>query len=291
VKTFEFYTISNIKTVLSKNNLNLQKKFAQNFLVNEKIVDRIIDKLEIDKNDLVIEIGCGLGGLTNRLIDLAKMVIGFEIDYGYVNLLNKIFGSATNFKLISGDFLKKSKEIFNAIDKKEFNKIILVGNLPYNITKEIFEISFTSNLEFDKWCFMIQKEMLDKINAKIDSKKYCYLSIISQIGKDVEVISHISKNDFYPSPNVDSISLLFTKNSKHKIIEKELFFRLAKSLFLNRRKKLVNNLMLSTLLYENEKNILENAIKEINLDISKRGETLKLEDIINLSNKVSLLIS
>ena len=181
------------------------------FLVNEKIVDRIIDKLEIDKNDLVIEMGCGLGGLTNRLIDLAKMVIGFEIDYGYVNLLNKIFGSATNFKTISGDFLKKSKEIFNAIDKKEFNKIILVGNLPYNITKEIFEISFTSNLEFDKWCFMIQKEMLDKINAKIDSKKYCYLSIISQIGKDVEVISHISKNDFYPSPNVDSISLLFTK--------------------------------------------------------------------------------
>ncbi|HOV14322.1 MAG TPA: 16S rRNA (adenine(1518)-N(6)/adenine(1519)-N(6))-dimethyltransferase RsmA [Spirochaetota bacterium] len=286
---FNYYNALDIKNFISQNNLNVQKKFGQNFLVNEKTTEKIVEKLEISKNDLVLEIGCGLGSLTNKIIDKCKSLIGFEIDYAFITFLNNQFKDKSNFQLIEGDFLKKSREIIQSIDKKLFNKIIIVGNLPYYITKEIFEYIFTNEIIFDKYCFMIQKEMSEKIYAKPNEEKYAYLSILSQINKEIEVVTHLSRNDFYPAPNVDSISLIFESNTNFSIDNRPLFFKVAKSLFLNRRKTLMNNLKLSPILSENEKNVIEKAIDNLKLNKEIRGESLSLEEIVNLSNEIFLL--
>jgi len=283
---FNCYDPASIKKIISDRGLNVQKKYGQNFLINEKIADLITSEIDINKNAFVAEIGCGLGSLTKKLVDRAKTFIGFEIDKGYVEILNEIFSTNNNFQLIEGNFLKKSKPIFRDVKEDLYEKKILVGNLPYNLTREIFEYIFSGEFVFDKVYFMIQKEVLKKITASPGDERYSYMSIISQINKDINEITHLSKNDFYPSPEVDSVFVSFIKNEKIKILNKKLFFRIAKSIFINRRKKIINNFKLSPFLNETEKYNVEKTLFKVDISPDARGETLSLQQIADFSNNL-----
>lgn len=285
---FNFYSINEINKFISENRLNIQRKFGQNFLVDEDIIKLIVDKFEIEKNDLVLEIGCGLGSLTNKLIALNAEVTGFELDNGYIKFLKSIFADKNNFNLVEGDFLKTSKRVFSQIDKNKYRNIILMGNLPYYITKEIFELVFTNPLAFNKYGFMIQKEVLEKVTAKPDDDKYCYMSILSQINKSVETVVTLSRNSFYPQPEVESVFVMFKQKEDIEIMDKKLFFRISKSLFLNRRKKLSNNIKVSPLLSSEEKSELIRLISKTPRYENIRGESLTLNEIAQLSNGISL---
>jgi 16S rRNA (adenine1518-N6/adenine1519-N6)-dimethyltransferase len=286
---FKYYNIKEIQNYLKTNNIVLQKKFGQNFLINAGAAGSILDKINISKNDLVLEIGCGIGNLTNKILEKGCKVIGFELDKEYIKILKTQFASY-NFELVEGDFLKNAKKIFASIDKSLYERIILIGNLPYYITREIFEKVFTSNLHFDICCFMVQKEVTERIMANVKDERYSYFSIISQVNKDVKLIASLSPDSFFPTPNVSSDMILFTRNEKYKITDESLFFRLSKSLFLSRRKKILNNLNLSSFLSETEKKIIPDALTNQGISTDIRGEILSIEEIAKLSNEISKLI-
>ncbi|OHD16110.1 MAG: ribosomal RNA small subunit methyltransferase A [Spirochaetes bacterium GWD1_27_9] len=281
-----FYDVKEIENFLKENNLSIQKKFSQNFLIREDIAIKIAESLEITPNSLVLEIGCGLASLTNKILQKGCQFIGFEIDWAYIKLLKENFSSNPKFSLIEGDFLKKFDDIVKSIDKTKFDKIILVGNLPYGITKEIFEKVFTSSFNFDTVCFMIQKEVTEKITSNPSSDRYSYISIISQINKDIKIVTQLSPEYFYPMPNIHSDVVLFKKDNTIEILDNNLFFKVAKSLFLSRRKKIKNNLLLSPYLKHFTESDFAKALKESNINENIRGETLSLNEIANLTNNL-----
>jgi len=281
---FKYYNIKEIQNYLKENNLVLQKKFGQNFLVDIKVANRIIDKLETSENDLVIEIGCGLGSLTNLILKNKCKVIGFELDRSYCKVLNDQFKN-DNFELIEGDFLKKADAVFNSINRNEYKNIKIVGNIPYNITKEIFEKIFTSKIEFDSVCLMVQKEVFERISAKPNTKKYSYFSILSQFNKEFEIVLNLSADYFFPRPNVDSAVILFKKKIIYQIDNLDNFLKFSKSIFVQRRKMLLNNFVLSTNFISKEK--LSEILNKLEILNDVRGESLSIEQLINISNEIS----
>jgi 16S rRNA (adenine1518-N6/adenine1519-N6)-dimethyltransferase len=286
---FKYYDIKEIQNYFEINNISAQKKFGQNFLMSQKAAQKIIDECYIDENDLVFEIGCGLGNLTNKIIEKKCQLIGFEIDWAFIKFLKENFVEHKNFKLIEGDFLKKADDIFDLIDKILFKKTIILGNLPYYITKEIFEKVFTSKIEFDIVCFMIQKEVTEKILAKEKSDKYSFLSILSQTNMNPRVVTTISQDSFYPSPNITSDVILFEKKVNFNIVDRSLYFKLGKSLFINRRKKIYNNLMFSPYLSDLEKNNMAEVLSNQKIPDNARGEEISIEDLVKISNNLSEL--
>ena len=142
-----------LTNILTNGNIAIRKKYSQNFLINSSVIDRIIDYSEIQENDLVLEIGCGLGNLTHKLIEKKINVIGFEIDRAYIKNLRLMFGKYNNFKLIEGDFLLNINK--NNYNYDNFNRIFILGNIPYNITSQILEKIFMTPIYFDVLIFML----------------------------------------------------------------------------------------------------------------------------------------
>jgi 16S rRNA (adenine1518-N6/adenine1519-N6)-dimethyltransferase len=285
---FKYYGIKEIRNFLNGNNINCQKKFGQNFLIDEKIADTIIKSLEIDKTDLVIEIGCGIGSLTNKILNTGCRMIGYEIDWAFIKFLKEYFKEdiiSGKFELIEGDFLKES--VLSSVKKENYRSVKLVGNLPYYITKPVIEKIFTTDLEFDLVCIMIQKEVADKLRSKENSKKYSYLSILSQVNKEMKSVCEAGPESFYPSPEVDSEVVLFSsKMNKSEISDYKMFCNLSKSLFLNRRKKIMNNLNFSPFFNQKEKELLKKILCNLNISDNLRGENIPVEDIIRISNEL-----
>jgi 16S rRNA (adenine1518-N6/adenine1519-N6)-dimethyltransferase len=283
---FKYYDIKEINLFLKNNNISIQKKFGQNFLLDIDIIDLIIKKAQIEKDDLVLEIGCGLGGLTNKILEKGCTTIGFELDRAYNKFLKENFKS-DKFQLIEGDFLKESQKVFDRVNKDKYRKIIIIGNLPYYITKPIFEKVFTSKLNFDVICFMIQKEVREKIMSREGSKKYSFLSIITQVNKDLEIIIEVPSRSFYPSPDVDSEVIVFTPvKEKIDISDMDLFYNLSRSLFFSRRKKINNNLASSPFLGPEDKELIKKILSYLNISDNLRGENLSISQIIDISNEL-----
>src|SRR4030042_2834880 len=140
---FKFYSIREIQNFIKENNLAIRKRFSQNFLINSGVIDTMIKYSEIQKDDLVIEIGCGLGSLTHKIIEKNCTLIGFEIDKAYIKLLKSQFSNNNNFILIEGDFIKEIGKTISNITLNKYNKIKILGNLPYNITTPILDKIFT----------------------------------------------------------------------------------------------------------------------------------------------------
>ncbi len=284
---FKYFSIKEIQNFINENNLAILKKFGQNFLINAGVADTIINNANIKKEDLIIEIGCGLGGLTHKLIDTKAKIIGFEIDAAFIKILKKQFSNFLNFTLIEGDFLKKIEETFLKIDPKKFNRILILGNIPYQITTPILEKLFLSDIYFDEIILMIQKEVAERITSKEGNKKYGSLSIFCQYFTSPKVIAHITPRSFYPSPNVESTVVNFKKRTdKPDVLDIKLFFNLSRSLFINRRKQLKNNLLLSPFLKSINKESLVNALENVHISTMLRGEMLPINKIIELANEI-----
>ena len=270
------YSINNLKKTLKENNFNFKKKFGQNFIIDKNIIKNIITKSGIDKDTLVIEIGPGAGSLTSKLGKEAKNVLAYEIDESVKPILEKNIHS--NTKIIFDDFLKRN--IKEDIKEFEYKKLYVVANLPYYITTPIIIKLIEDKLDIDKIVVMVQKEVGNRFKAKPNTKEYNSLSIFLNYYYNVEKILDVSKNVFIPKPNVDSIVVSFTKKERIKLKNEELFFKLIRDSFKQKRKTLKNNLKKYDL------NKIEQTLKKHNLDLSVRAEALPIEIFIEISNNL-----
>ena len=273
------YSPKKMKEKLEQNGFNLKKKFGQNFIVDENIINSIIEKSEIDKDTLVIEVGPGAGSLTYKLGKNAKNVLCYEIDTTLKEVLESNINELDNVEVVFEDFLKVN--VLDDIKKYEYKKLYLVANLPYYITTPIIIKIVEDNIPVDKMVVMVQKEVWDRFKATPGNKEYGSLSVFLNYYFDTRKLMDVSANVFIPKPNVDSIIVEFKK--KENIIDvkdKELFFKLIRDSFTQKRKTLRNNLKG----YDLEK--VEEVLNNHNLDLSVRAEQLSLEIFIDIANNL-----
>ncbi len=259
-----------------------KKRLGQNFLVDEKVIDDILSY--VNNDDSVFEIGPGLGFVTERLVDLAHDVVAVEIDKDAIEILNKNLGDKQNFKLIENDILKVNLDEIYPKDKK----IKVVANIPYYITSpilvhllgEIDDFDNKNRNHIDEIILMVQLEVAKRIcaNENSQNKEYGMLSILSQFFCDAEIIRHVSKRSFYPSPKVDSAIVRIKNNAMPKIENPSpLLKRTIKAAFNTRRKNIKNSLLSAGML-----NVQE-ALEKIGMDSNVRGEKLSIQDFNKLA--------
>lgn len=254
-----------------------KKKYGQNFITDNNIISSIISKSDIDSETLVIEIGPGSGALTKELGKLAKNVIAYEIDTEVKDLLENSITS--NTEVIYGDFLKR--DVLSDLKKYSYEKLYVVANLPYYITTPIIVKIIEDKINVDKMVLMVQKEVGDRFRANPGTKEYNSLSIFLNYYFDVKKIMDVSRNVFIPKPNVDSIVVIFTrKENKFDIKNEDLFFKLVRDSFRQKRKTLKNNLRD----YDLEK--IENVLNKYDLDLSVRAEALPINVFVEIANNL-----
>lgn len=253
--------------------INPKKKYSQNFLTDFEVVNDSVNALDIQEGDIVVEIGPGLGALTQELLERNVEVYAYEIDIDMYKHLSEVFEKRNNFHLFNEDFLKVDLSTFK--DKA----VRFISNVPYNLTTPIIEKIVTSDLNVKVFEFMVQKEVYDRIKAKKGSKDYAPLNIfIEYVGK-LSLVKKVGKDKFIPAPNVDSVVLKIDfVNERNKKIEKE-FFKVTKACFFQRRKTLQNNLNI----YLNNKDVVKDVLQKANLQENVRGEQLELKDYLKLS--------
>ncbi len=272
------YSPKKIKENLENNNFNLKKKFGQNFIIDENIIDSIINKAEIDKNTLVLEIGPGAGSLTYKLAKNAKNVLCYEIDTTLKEILENNLQEYNNVNIIYEDFLKAN--INDQIKKYTFEKLYVVANLPYYITTPILIKLIEDRIAVDKIVVMVQKEVGDRFKAKPNTKDYGSLSVYLNYYFNVKKILDVSRNVFIPKPNVDSIVVEFTKKERKVLRNEQLFFKLVRDSFKQKRKNLRNNLRD----YDLDK--IEKILKKYNFDLTIRAEQLDIDIFIDIANNL-----
>ena len=255
-----------------------KKKFGQNFLYDENILRNIVDKSMVDSDTLVLEIGVGAAFLTYYLSKKAKYVIGYEIDESLKDIISNQLKDTNNTEIIFEDFLKTN--VIDKIKEYDYKKLYVVANLPYYITTPIIVKIIEDDIDVDKMDLMVQKEVGDRFKAKPGTKEYSSLSIYLNYYFDVKKVLDISRNVFLPKPNVDSIVVEFTKKDKKELKNKELFFKLVRDSFKQKRKTLRNNLKE----YNLEK--IEEILKKYNYDLSVRAEQLDINIFIEISNNL-----
>lgn len=268
---------SKMKQEIEESHFNFKKKYGQNFIVDKNIIHSIIVKSEIDDETLVIEIGPGAGSLTSELGKYAKNVIAYEIDETLKPILEKNITS--NTEVIFEDFLKR--DIAEDIKKYNYKKLYVIANLPYYITTPIIIKLIDTKIDFDKIVVMVQKEVGDRFKAKPKTKEYNSLSVFLSYYFNITKILDVSRNVFMPKPNVDSIVVCFTKKvDKLKVNNEELFFKLIKDSFKQKRKNLRNNLKGYDL--EN----ISKTLSKYKLDLTVRAEALPLEIFVDIANNL-----
>ena len=271
------YSPTKFKEKMDKYGFNLKKMFGQNFIIDENIINSIITKSGVDKDTLVIEIGPGAGSLTYKLSEYSKNVLCYEIDTTLKELLSDNLNGCSNVEIIYKDFLKCN--VLNDIKKYDYKKLYVVANLPYYITTPIIIKFIEENIPVDRIVVMVQKEVGDRFKAIPGTKDYNSLSIYLNYYFNVKKILDVSKNVFIPKPNVDSIVVEFSKrDDKPKLNNEELFFKLVKDSFVQKRKTLRNNLKG----YDLEK--IEEVLKKYGYDLSVRAEQLPIEIFVEISN-------
>lgn len=273
------YSPKKMSDLLDRNNFDFKKKFGQNFIIDENVINRIVENSEIDKNTLVIEIGPGAGSLTNKLAKSAKNVLCYEIDTTLKDILNETLKDYNNVEIHYNDFLKSN--VINDIKKYDCDKIYVVANLPYYITTPIIMKIIEDNLPVDKIVVMVQKEVGDRFKAKPGSKDYSSLSIFLNYYYDVSKLMDISRNVFMPKPNVDSIVVEFKRNKKdYNIKNEDLFFQIVRDSFKQKRKTIRNNLKNYNL------ETVENVLKKYDFDLNTRAEQIPDYVFAEISNEI-----
>lgn len=264
--------------VLKEYEFNFKKKFGQNFIIDEHIIDNIINKTEIKEDSLVIEVGPGSGALTYKLCQNAKQVICFEIDETLKDILDNNLKEFDNVEIIFNDFLKV--DVVPMLKKYNYKHLYLIANLPYYITTPIITKIIEDNIDIDKMVVMVQKEVGERFNAKPNTKNYNSLSVFLQYNYNISKMMDVSRNVFLPRPNVDSEVIEFIKKDKEKLDDLNKFYRLVRDSFTQKRKTLRNNLKG----YNLEK--VEEVLKKYGYDLSVRAEQLSINTFIDISNNL-----
>ena len=274
------------KAVLERHGFTFKKSFGQNFLTDTNILQKIVDTAEIDKNVNVIEIGPGIGALTEFLAENAAEVMAFEIDERLVPILEDTLRDHDNIKVINEDVLKADLQTRVKEFKNPNLPIKVVSNLPYYITTPILMHLIESKIPFAEFVVMMQKEVADRISAEPNTKAYGSLSIAVQYYMTAKVAFVVPRTVFVPAPNVDSAILKMTRREQPlvEVKDEDFFFRVSKISFVHRRKTLWNNLTSHFGKSEEVKAKLEQALENANIKPSIRGEALSITDFARLSD-------
>lgn len=273
--------------ILKKYNITANKKLGQNFLIDDNVINSIVDSAGITKDDLIIEIGPGLGTLTSRLLENAKKVIAIELDNRMISILKERFNLYSNFEIINEDVLKVNlKEIIkNEKDNNNIKNVKVVANLPYYITTPIIMKLLEDKLDIGTITVMVQKEVADRIIAKPGEKLAGAITYSVNYYCDTELVVNVSNDSFVPQPEVDSavIQLKLRNKAKVNVKDEEKFFKLIKASFMQRRKTFINGIANSKLV---EKEKLREILKNMQIDENVRGEALTLEQFAEISNQI-----
>ena len=275
------YTIE----VLQKYHFVFQKRFGQNFLIDEHVLEKIIESSGITKDDFILEIGPGIGTMTQYLADSAREVTAVEIDDALIPILKDTLKEWDNVNVIHGDILKTDIRKI-ADEKNQGRPIKVVANLPYYITTPILMHLIESKIPFAEFVVMMQKEVADRISAEPNSKAYGSLSIAVQYYMTAKVAFIVPRTVFVPAPNVDSAILKMTRREQPlvEVKDEDFLFRVAKASFVHRRKTLWNNLTNHFGKSEEVKAQLEQALEIADIKPSIRGEALSISDFAHLSD-------
>lgn len=270
--------------ILQKYNFNFQKKFGQNFLIDEHVLDKIIRAAEITKDDYVLEIGPGIGTMTQYLACAAREVTAVEIDRALIPILEDTLKEYDNVSIINEDILKVDIAAL-AKEKNGGRPIKVVANLPYYITTPIIMGLFESHVPLESITVMVQKEVADRMQVGPGTKDYGALSLAVQYYAEPYIVANVPPNCFMPRPAIGSAVIRLTRHQKPpvEVMDEKLMFRLIRASFNQRRKTLANGLKNSGEL-NLSKEVITAAIEKLGKGSSVRGEALDLEEFARLTN-------
>ena len=272
-----------INSILKENDIKIKKKFGQNFLVDNNILNSIVSASELNKNIGVIEIGPGLGSLTEYLVNNAGFVLCYEIDSEMIYYLEDNLKNYNNFKVLNQDILEANINQDIETYFKDYDKIYVVANLPYYITTPIILGLLEKTNRISKYVMMMQKEVADRICGNPKTKDYNALSIAIKYRAQAKKAFNVSRECFIPAPNVDSsvIVLNVYENKKYEVKDEEFFFKFIRLCFSQRRKTLINNLQ-----NYYDKNFIVEMLNNFNIKLTVRSEELDILDFINFCDYI-----
>ncbi|MBD5444597.1 MAG: 16S rRNA (adenine(1518)-N(6)/adenine(1519)-N(6))-dimethyltransferase RsmA [Lachnospiraceae bacterium] len=278
--------VKNTIEILQKYNFNFQKKFGQNFLIDKNILEKIVDAAQIEDTDCVLEIGPGIGTMTQYLASRARSVIAVEIDKNLIPILQDTLSAYDNVKVLNKDILKV--DINRIVEEENENKPIkIVANLPYYITTPIIMQLFESHIAIKSITVMVQKEVADRMQASPGSKDYGALSLAVQYYAVPEIITKVPASCFMPKPNVDSTVIRLTSYEKPRLEHKEeaYLFAVIRASFNQRRKTLVNGLSNVSDLGISKEDV-KAVLGQMGISETVRGETFELQRFIELAGRL-----
>ncbi|MBO3066494.1 16S rRNA (adenine(1518)-N(6)/adenine(1519)-N(6))-dimethyltransferase RsmA [Staphylococcus shinii] len=281
-------TPTRTKALLNQYGFNFKKSLGQNFLIDVNIIHNIIEASDINEHTGVIEIGPGMGSLTEQLAKNAKKVVAFEIDQRLIPVLEDTMEPYDNVTVINEDILKADIAHYVAEHFSECEKIMVVANLPYYITTPILLNLMQQSLPIDGYVVMMQKEVGERLNAQVGTKAYGSLSIVAQYYTETSKVLTVPKAVFLPPPNVDSIVVKLMKRSTPIVTvdDENKFFKMTKAAFGQRRKTINNNYQSLFLNGKANKQMILEWLEASGIDPRRRGETLSIKEFAHLYNEL-----
>ncbi len=273
------------KFLLNKYHISASKNLGQNFLIDDEAVNTIISSAQITNEDLIIEIGPGLGTLTARLLEKAKKVIAVELDDRMITILKERFKIYSNFELIHEDILKV--DLKELIKKENISKVKIVANLPYYITTPIIMKLLEDKIPIESITVMVQKEVADRLTATPGTKNVGAITYCVSYYCEPSSVLLVPNTSFIPSPEVNSevIKLKIRKEAPVELKDEALFFKVIKASFMQRRKTLLNGLSNGNIA---SKDKIKEMLNNLGLEENVRGESLTLEQFAKISNYLAL---
>lgn len=284
-------TPSRTNEILKRYKLTMKKSLGQNFIIDPNILTKMIEAGEIDKDTCVIEVGPGIGALTERLAEAAKKVVTFEVDTRLKPILKRELADHSNIEVIFQDILQANlQEIFETHFEPE-DRIVVAANLPYYITTPIIMRFVEEQLPIDMFVMMMQKEVAQRMTAQPSTKAYGSLTIAIDYYTHAEIAFHVPKTVFIPQPNVDSAILKLKRRVQPKInvVNEKFFFQLIRFSFQQRRKTLWNNLTSHFGKNEDVKEEITRGLQAAGIDPGRRAETLSIEEFATLADELTEL--
>lgn len=283
METKRLYSPKYVKEILAKYGFEFSKSLGQNFLIDGNIVRKIVEKANIGPEDYVLEIGPGIGTLTEELALKAKKVVAIELDKDLLPILDETLSQYENVEIIHGDVLKVDlKKIME--EKLDNKRVKLVANLPYYVTTPIITKLLESDLNLDSIIVMVQKEVAERIGAKAGGKEYGSLSVFVSFFSQAEIIINVPKTVFMPQPKVDSAVIKLDIKKELPDIDRDKFFKVVKAAFSKRRKTLLN--ALSSYGFNIDKETIKETLEKLNIKPEVRAENLSVEDFIKISKSL-----
>jgi len=270
--------------LVKKHGFKFTKSLGQNFLIDDNIVDKIVAGAGIGPGDKIIEVGPGIGTLTREMASRAQNLMAVEIDKNLIPILEDTLGDYDNVKIVNEDIIKA--DIRGLIDENlGGGPVKLVANLPYYITTPIIMRFLEENINVTDIVVMVQKEVAERMNAQPGGKDFGALSVAVQYYCDTEIVAKVPRHLFVPQPNVDSIviALRVRPERKYKVDDEDLYFKVVKAAFGQRRKTLLNSISSMGSLAKDQ---VKEALEEAGIDLKRRGETLSLDEFAILSNVI-----